>query len=275
VTTHRSPLARLYLAGDSARRRLALAIEGAWTGLWLGLLRPADLHAVDQAFYEARPSYRSAEHNRRGLFDWEAHAVATHFPPRSLLRLIGAGGGREVLALTALGFKVDAYECNPSLVESANRFLADAGARVEVSFLARDCAPTDVEPCAGIIVGWSAYMLIPGRQRRTAFLNGLRASAENGTPLLLSFFTRRGTERRLQFIASVASAVRRLRLGEPVELGDDLAPMYAHRFTEQEVRDELAAAGFQLIEFREQGPGPYDSGFAVAVLTHDERGTPG
>jgi hypothetical protein len=50
-----------------------------------------------------------------------------------------------------------------------------------------------------------------------------------------------------------------------VELGDDLTPMYAHRFTEEEVRDELAAAGFRMIEFRAQGLGPYDSGFAVAL----------
>jgi hypothetical protein len=220
-------------------------------------------------FYASRSSYHTDEHNRRGLFDWEAYAIDKHFPPRGLLRLIGAGGGREVLALSERGFAVEAYECNPSLVESANVFLANTSPRAEVTFLARDCAPSGATPADGIIVGWSAYMLISSRSRRIALLNGLRSGASKGTPLLISFFTRSGTERRLEFIAKVAAIVRRLRGGEPPAPGDDLIPLYVHRFTREEVEAELAAAKFQLIEFREEGSGPYDSGFAVA-LARDE-----
>ncbi|MEO8621459.1 MAG: SAM-dependent methyltransferase [bacterium] len=262
-------LARIYLAADRARRRIGIAIDGTWTGIWLGLLRPADLHVVDEMFYASRSSYHTDEHNRRGLFDWEVDAINKHFPPRGLLRLIGAGGGREVLALTERGYAVEAYECNPSLVRSANELLANMSPRPEVKFLARDCAPGGATKADGIIVGWSAYMLISSRARRIALLKGLRTGASNGTPLLISFFTRSGSERRLQFVASVAATVRRLRGGEPPGLGDDLVPLFVHRFTREEVEAELAAAKFQLIEFREEGWGPYDSGFAVA-LARDE-----
>jgi len=262
-------LARLYLAADRARRRIGVAIDGTWTGFWLGILRPADLHVVDEIFYASRPSYHADEHNRRGLFDWEAYAMNKHFPSSGVLRLIGAGGGREVLALSQRGFAVEAYECNPSLVASANVLLATTSPHAEVRFLARDCAPTAMTKADGIIVGWSAYMLISSRARRIALLNGLRTGASNGTPLLISFFTRSVTERRLQFIAKVATTVRRLRGSELPELGDDLAPLFVHRFAREEIEAELAAAKFQLIEFREEGSGPYDSGFAVAIARYE------
>lgn len=264
MTESRSTLVRCYLFGESVLRRTALAIHATWSGAWLGVFERGELHEIDEAYYAQRPSYRSTEHNQRGLFDWEVHALASHFPATGVLRLVGAGGGREVLALLERGFAVEPFECNPALLESANLLLAAAGTGTRVSPVARDRAPEVSTACDGIIVGWSAYMLIGGRSQRIAFLHALRQSVAPGTPLLLSFFTREDAERRLRLVANVANAIRTLRRRAPVELGDDLATIFVHRFTEHEIRDELADAGFRLAAYRAEGAGPYDSGFAVA-----------
>ncbi|MDB4916152.1 MAG: putative methyltransferase [Gemmatimonadetes bacterium] len=263
----RSALARLYLSGESMRHRSAVALDAIWSGVWLGMLGERDFHAIDAAYYEQRPSYRTLEHNRHGLFEWEEHALTRHFPTSGSIRLIGAGGGREVLALLERGFAVEAYECNPALLQSANELLASTGAAARIAYLARDCSPPAAATCDGVIVGWSAYMLINGRRRRIAFLRDLRQGLAARTPLLLSFFTRTGTEKRLDLLVRVANMVRRLRGAEPVEAGDDLTTIYVHRFTQEDVHEELSAAGFQLVEYRQEGPGGYDSGFAVARAT--------
>src|SRR4051812_4278985 len=46
-----------------------------------------------------------------GLFEWERRAIATPpFPSRGTILLGGAGGGREVAGLAALGYRVIAFE---------------------------------------------------------------------------------------------------------------------------------------------------------------------
>ena len=107
-------------------------------------------------------------------------------------------------------------------------------------------------------------MLIPGREARLALLLGLRARLARGAPILISFFTRTGDSARLRAVARIAGAIRRLRGAAPVEIGDDLAPNYVHRFALDEVRAELAAAGLEPLAMAPEGSGPADSGWAVA-----------
>lgn len=108
-------------------------------------------------------------------------------------------------------------------------------------------------------------MLVPGRDRRVALLRGLRPRVPAGAPVLVSFFSRSPGGRREQVVAAVANPVRRLRGARPVDLGDDLVPDFAHRFTRAEIAAELSAGGFGLRDFRPQEPGPFDSGFAVGT----------
>jgi hypothetical protein len=100
--------------------------------------------------------------------------------------------------------------------------------------------------------------------RRVAFLRELRALLPAGAPVLLSFFTRDPATPRHRIVAAVARVVRRLRGGEPIELGDDLTPNYLHPFTEDEVASELADGGFRIVRFRLQGADRFETGFAVA-----------
>jgi hypothetical protein len=290
-------IARIYFTARRAWYGGYALAEAAFTGFWLGILGDRALAEVDDNMYRRSATYRDDTYNRSGLFAWEAEAVEGYFGDARRLVLIGAGGGREVLALAKMGYTVDGYECNPALVSTAATLLAgeygtstsdrvsgeSEGATVlageiggpaplprragaaSVALLARDEVPATGDPYDGAIMGWSAYMLIPGSERRIRFLRRLRALMSDGAPLLLSFYTRDGDPPRLRRIARTANALRRLLCREPVDLGDDLAPNRVHHFTEPEVTRELREAGFTLLRFHPQGPGRSDSGWSAAT----------
>ena len=256
--------AALYLRALPLFRRLISGVDAAWSGVWLGMLRREDLAAVDSSFYAGWDRYRTDEHNTRGLFAWEEEAIRAWFPAAGRLLVTGAGGGREAHALSARGYEVEGYECNPALVASASALLERDARRATVRHLPPDRAPTSGGPYDGAIAGWSSYMLVPGRARRVAFLRGLRPLLRDGAPVLLSFFTRAADSKRHRLVAAIGGALRRLRRDEPLEPGDDLAPNYHHAFTSEELAAELAEAGYRMARFEPQGPGFFDSGWAVA-----------
>jgi hypothetical protein len=258
------PRVRAYLAAYRLQRRLRRAPGPVLAGVWLGMMDEDALHALDDAFYARSATYRSDPHNLRGLFPWEEEAVGAFFGGRGALLVLGAGGGREVLALARRGFGVEGFECNPALVDYAASLLAREGVGSRVHLLPRDAVP-DAGRFDGAVVGWSAYMLIAGRARRIALLRGLRERLDAGSPVLLSFWTRRPGSLRARRVAAVAGRIRRLLGGEPVEEGDDLAPNFVHRFTRDEIEAELAAAGYRLARFVPE-TGAYDSGWAVGIL---------
>lgn len=257
--------AALYLRALPLFRRLISGMDAAWSGVWLGLMRREELAAVDESFYAEWDRYRSDEHNTRGLFAWEEEAVRAWFPPSGRLLVTGAGGGREVHALSGRGYEVDGYDCNPALVASAGALLGRHACRATVRHLPPDRAPPSGGPYDGAIAGWSSYMLVPGSARRVAFLRELRPLLRDGAPVLLSFFTRAPDSKRHRVVAAIGGAMRRLRRDEPIEPGDDLAPNYHHAFTREELAGELAAAGYRVARFEPQGPGFFDSGWAVAI----------
>jgi hypothetical protein len=250
-------LAATPLPGRAARADAVLS------GLALGLAGRRALYALDALRYGVSREYRSEAHNLRGLMPWEEDALDSHFGACRRLVVLGAGGGREVLALTRRGHEAEGFECNPRLVSAANRLLARQRVGTRVHHLPRDAAPTVEMRYDGAVVGWSAYTLIMGRAARTEVLRGLRRLLPVGAPLLASFFTRDEHDPRSGTVYRVASAVRRLTRRPPVEPGDDFVPEYIHRFTRAEVEAEFAEGGFELQRFVREGTGEYDSGFAV------------
>lgn len=258
-------LARTYLSIAGLWRRLQLAADAAFTGLWLGILDPPALEEVDEELYRTRERYHTREHNLSGLFPWEEEAVRRYFGGARRVLMVAAGGGREAIALARRGHRVEAYECNRALVAAAARVLEslpEAGT-LRVDHLPRNAPLPDGPPCDGCIVGWSAYMLVPGREARLSLLRGVRVRMAAGAPILISFFTRGDDSAGLRVIARIADGIRRLRGSAPVQVGDDLAPNFVHRFTLDEVREELAASGFEALALAPEGSGPVDSGWAV------------
>ena len=251
---------RLARRGAAALLRRGSVLEGAWIGARLGVLDREGIHALDERYYAASGGdthidYAGEAHNTRGLFAWEAPVVERFFAGRTRILVLAAGGGREVLALRKMGFAADGFECHPGLVAAANALLAKHGFAGDVAVVPRDEAPRVERRYDGVIVGWSAYMLIQGRERRVAFLRDLRALVGLGAPLLVSFFYREGSRFRHGLIERVGNALRAARGRERVEPGDVLAPNFIHLFTEDEVRAELREAGWETVFYSTEGTG--------------------
>jgi hypothetical protein len=75
--------------------------------------------------YRRSKKYRDPADQQKGLFPFEEAALKAFFPPPPARLLVpGAGGGREVLALSQRGYLVDAFDPVADLVEAATRLTA-------------------------------------------------------------------------------------------------------------------------------------------------------
>jgi SAM-dependent methyltransferase len=243
------PLVATVLASARIPALMGQGARAALNGLWLGALSDRTVEAVDERYYRDEQAYRTGEWNERGLFDWERDAIERCFDGRACVAVPACGGGREVLALLRAGFDATGYEPHESLVGYAEGFLAAHGHPGRVHRSQRDEFPAGVE-CDGVVVGWGAYSLIHGRDRRIAFLAGARRALAPGGPLLLSFFERPAHGRELRLTSALANGLRRIRGREPIEPGDTLAPNRVHVFTPAQIAEEVAAAGLELVEHR-------------------------
>ena len=259
-------LARLYYVVRRGLSRTEVAIRSIFTGFWLGVLGRSALNEIDDIYYKGGQSktfspidYRSDRYNRLGLWAWETDVVNRFFGEARSVAVLGAGGGREVLALRKLGFAADGWECQSDFADVANRLLVQDGFGASVSVVPRDTCPAGEPVYNAAIVGWGTYTLIQGRHRRITMLRALRGRLTEGAPLILSFYPRKEAERRYRLVAAIANGPRTLLARERAETGDYLEPNFVHDFTEEELRVELEEAGFRMALYQRH---PY--GHAVA-----------
>lgn len=242
-------LIKFYITSQQWFTKILILFQSVFTGLWLGLLDRKALHKYDQFYYDKINTYQNDIYNLSGLFEWEKTCLDKYFNNVKKILLIGAGGGREVIALHNLEYEVEAYECNPRLVECANELLSRRNVPVRVSINDRDASPQTAEFVDGIICGWAMYMLIQSRKSRVAFLKGLRNQCKTGAPILLSFFSRTNDSFHYRFILLIGNILRCLLRRERIEIGDDLQPNFVHFFTEQEIASELNEGGFDFVYY--------------------------
>lgn len=232
-------------------------MRALFDGVWLGLLDDQDLEELAERYYRgtgdrSEQRYLEESHNRQGLWPWEVAALEEHFPPSGRVVVTGAGAGREVLALLDRGFDAVGFECGPELVAFGRELLGpDDAWRLS---LARPGAwPAAAERCDAVIVGWGSYMLTPGRDRRVAFLRAARAAMPAGGPLLLSFWARDGASTYFRLVQRVGSLLRRCRRRPPLDLGDGLNGHFVHSFSQEQLAEELHAAGLAMELFATDG----------------------
>jgi len=228
-----------------------LVFKACFSGIWLGLLKRETLLEIDNAYYSNTPKYRDERYNKSGLLAWENAMIVRYFQNGKRLLVVGAGGGREVLALTKLGYEVHGFECNAELVCAANALLEGEGLPPRIHVVQPDTCPTGQVAYDGLIVGWGTYMLIQGRAKRIAFLRSMRAQVGPGAPVLLSFFFRSPNAKRFMVTAAIGNALRRLLGREEIEPGDALEPEYVHYSTREEITGELRESGFKLEHYSE------------------------
>jgi hypothetical protein len=224
-------------------------LDAAFSGFWLGVMSEKSLDFSDELFYKGTKSYSDDKYNLSGLFEWEKPMIEKHFSNAKSILLLAAGGGREVLALTKMGFEVDSYECNPYLIEYGNELLQKNKITNRIKYLPRNSVPGEIKKYDGIIIGWGAYSHIPGNKKRLSFLTGLYPFLHNETRLMISFIWMGTRGKKDKIIKNVSNFFRIFSKKDKTESGDRLEPDFIHYFTEEEIKSELIQSKFKVIEY--------------------------
>lgn len=253
LSSNSKPLVQAYFKAYPWLAKLPIK-TGLITGIALGLFNREDFHYLDELNAGRTGKWASESHNLRGLLDWEERALEAWFPSKGRLLLTAAGGGREALALEPRGYEVSASECNPDLVEAANRHLKKHGLETRINHCPRDESPKLAGKFDGAIVGWGSYTLIAPRDRRVRLLMDLAAHLPEDGPLLLSYFKMEGAPGLVDRVQrTTANIIRHLRRKAPVDAGDVMDWNFRHRFTAEEIRDELSEAGLDPVMVSDDG----------------------
>jgi hypothetical protein len=252
----------------TATARIAGRTQQLTTELALAVHQPAlERRTLDQQ-YATQRQYRAAKHQQQGFWPFEARMVADHIPPPpARLLLHGAGGGRELRALLALGYEVDAYEPVAELVAAANAGLAGSApvqqATVQQWSLEATVQQRLLRPSGhydAVITGWGMWTHVLQQADRLAALRAFLTVCPKG-PVLLSFW-RAGSladhqerpqvvgplhplaQSRLQRISRQWLRQKVLRL-EPLERGTSWRQgLYVHLVSDAELHEEAALAGY-------------------------------
>jgi hypothetical protein len=227
--------------------RVGRLLAAVHEGFWLGCLSADDLNAITSSHFDASQLYKSTAHNLSGFMSWEASLVERYFQPGSRVLVAAAGAGREILALRKAGHEAEGFECSLPLVRAGKEIFDRLGERYSVVASAPDSVPSGPADYDALVLGWSAYTHIPTKVRRVAFLEALKCRSVPGSPLMLSFFTRRGRSSSDRTVDGTAAAARFLFRGrkDRFEPGDRLEwSRYVHRFTQRELEAELEDGGF-------------------------------
>ena len=236
----------LYLFIESLLRSVSNGATSLIQGLSLGLLSNTALERLTEHRYATSfSSYAEESYVNSGFFIWEREAIRHYFPPGGRVLVAAAGAGREMIALAHAGFAVAGFDCCAPLVEAGRSELSKQGIDAKL-----ECVPPSTVPNAdghydAVMVGFSGYMYIAGRDRRISFLRKLCRFLNPGAPLMVSF-TEGSSGRRRVWTARIGTAVRRLRLADPVEEGDWLKTGFQHHFIRQQIFSEMSEAGIEL-----------------------------
>ena len=116
----RSAIYRLLWAGISVLEKTSRAC----LYLSIGLLRQDELRDIN--YQRAALLSAPDEHMQAGLEPWEERIYLSVMRDGDRVLLVGCGGGRELLALGARGYRVTGIDQVPALIEAARRHLVAA-----------------------------------------------------------------------------------------------------------------------------------------------------
>ena len=254
-------MARLSRSSFKITKKTYEFFDAVLAGFWLGVLSEKSLDYSDELSYNNYKQYTDDKYNQSGLFKWEKAGIEKYFKDLTKILLLGAGGGRETLALSKMGFKVDSYECNIKLINYGNELLQKNKINSTIKYLPRNSVPDEVEKYDGIIIGWGAYSHIRGRANRLSFLASLYPFLKEEAPLMISFLLRQGSSNKDKIVKSISSFFRIIRNKIKTEPGDRFSHIFLHYFTEKEIKEELQQSKYRVIGYNKA-----EDGCVVAVI---------
>jgi len=197
--------------------------------------------------YQGVAARLSKDSYRWTLENWEERVLACHKIVSGTILVLGAGVGRESIALAQRGFQVVGIDINrESLCVASQQALAGDAHPLfaQADFLA---IPIGLDRVDYVLMSGIMYSSIPGRRQRQAWLRSLRACMNKQGLLVLNFLITREIETRTHQLIHTFN-LRLMTLpgaNQSYQLGDTCSQNhFLHAFAdEEEIRSELREAG--------------------------------
>ncbi len=238
------PLTRLLLAAGRLFSRASRVLNYAACGT----MSLADVKDGIRQSWEG--FHRRDEDIASGLMDWERDLVGRFVRPGEAVLVVGAGSGRDVIALVEGG-------CRVTGVEPAAAALARAGDLLRARQLAATLIEGFFEDVAVpgrfdvVMFSYYSYSYVPEARRRTAALRKAASSLTDGGRILVSYAPMPGPHPFLIRIARAAAAICRtdwrLEPGDYVTIESGAFRGYVHAFADGEIEREAVAAGLDVV----------------------------
>ncbi len=171
--------ARLARGVQRSTERVTRVLAGvAWSAAPAGALTALSVGLGERGF---------APSHQRGPLSWEpAWWDAALPPPPARVLVGGAGAGREVTALEARGYRVDAFEPAPALAEALAGACHGQSWTLTHEAVAAGRGPTG--PYDAVLLGWGSLSHVLEDSDRRALMR--RCAALTDGPILASVFLR-------------------------------------------------------------------------------------
>lgn len=181
------------------------------------------------------------------LESWEEDVLARHKMTSGTILVLGAGVGRESIALAQRGFLVVGLDINRESLRVASQQAMAKGLRLifaQADFLA---IPIGLARVDYVFMSGIMYSSIPGRQQRQAWLRSIRTCMNEQGLVVLNFLIAREMETRThrlihrlnRWLTALPGANQSYQLGDTCSQSH-----FLHAFVdEEEIRSELLDAG--------------------------------
>jgi len=190
---------RVLIQLDRVPRPLARAVATVREEVLLAWVAPSRRDALTLALFNRQSTYAPGGNTfTLGLFDWECELLAhPRMPRHGRVLLGGAGGGRETVALSELGYEVVAFEPAGELLRASASAVGTLPGATTSHGSYDDfvrAARGEANPLSTlvtshfdvVILGWGSISHVMENADRVAILRAMRFVAPNA-PLLLSF----------------------------------------------------------------------------------------
>ncbi len=235
-------------------------------GLLPALLPAAELTKLIRAHYDSsyRDAYRhfSNDQYEWSLEKWEEDVLHRHKILSGTMLVLGAGVGRETIALAKLGLWVVGLDINHEALRTAARM----GRGTPAVFVQADFTALPFGSIAFdyILLSGIMYSSIPGRRRRQAWLRSLSNHLKDGGCAVLNFLVDRWPSTRSRRLVETFNrlAVKLPGANPAYQAGDTCAQChFLHAFKDEaEIMSELLEAGVTVEELN------WSRGFAVLTF---------
>lgn len=223
---------------------------------------PNELDALSVAEWESfaeRPPVADDQ-----LFGWERELFASQIRPGDSILVVGAGTGRDVLALLDASHAVTALDIAPRALDTLSQRARERGLRVTAVHASLIRADLKSATFDVILFSWFCYGYTRGRAVRAATLaRGVTALSPGGR-ILLSYQPRGELASREPLASRFGRVAARLLGGFEIEPGDEFtiggtasrpSVFFTHPFGPAEIELEAREAGLRVLKHTQPAPG--------------------